>query len=149
MKHLVVADEMHHLLARSESSQRQSATDGFRQANHVRLHAEIFAGAAPRQLRTGFYFVEDQQRAVFGGDVAQTLQKALLRHAQADVHQNRLENDGSDLSRLCKLLKLATRTFARLAFGTPPPPGTEFGASASPQSSALGFTLTSAASCSP
>ena len=55
-------------------------------------------GAAPAQLRAGFHFVEDQQRAVFGGNVAQPLQKAGLRHAQADVHQNRFQNDGRDLA---------------------------------------------------
>ena len=33
-------------------------------------------------------------------DLAQSLQKARLRHAQADVHQDRLEDDGRDLARI-------------------------------------------------
>ena len=62
------------------------------------VHAEILGGAAPAQLRAGLHFIEDQQRAVSGGNLAQSLKKAGLRHAQADVHQNRLENDGRDLA---------------------------------------------------
>ena len=82
----------------AKRGQWQTAADGFRQANHVRLYAEVFAGAAPGKLCAGFHFVEDEQRAIFRGDIAQTLQKTGLRHAQADVHQNRLENNRGDLA---------------------------------------------------
>src|SRR5260370_10041565 len=41
---------------------------------------------------------EDQQRTVLGTDVAQSLQEAGLWHAEADVHQDGLEDDLGDLS---------------------------------------------------
>ena len=62
------------------------------------MHAEIFAGAAPAEFRAGFHFVENQQRAVFVADLAQAFQEAGLRHAEADVHQNRFENDRGNLA---------------------------------------------------
>ena len=50
------------------------------------------------ELRACFHFVEDQQRAVFVAEVAESLQESWLRNAEADVHQNRLEDDGRDLA---------------------------------------------------
>src|SRR5262249_52188878 len=38
-----------------------------------------------------------QQRAMFVAKLAQPFEKALLRHAQADVHHDRLENDRRNL----------------------------------------------------
>ena len=59
---------------------------------------KVFGGAAPCQFRAGLHFVEDQQRAVLRRNLAQALQKAGLRHAQTDVHQDRLENDRGNLA---------------------------------------------------
>src|SRR5262249_47540310 len=97
MKDLVLDNEIHHVPAGAKRRQRNAAADGFRQGDHVRLDAEVFAGAAPAELRPGFYFVENEKRAVFGADVAQSLQKTGLWHAQPDVHQDGLENDGGNL----------------------------------------------------
>src|SRR5271170_4408258 len=57
------------------------------------MNVEIFTGAAPAEFGAGLYFVEDQERAVFRGDLAQTLQEAWFRHAEADVHKDWFEND--------------------------------------------------------
>src|ERR1700733_11996547 len=95
---LMLRDEVHDFAARAECAERKSAADRFRKADHVGFDAEIFTGAAPGKLRAGFYFVEDQQRAVFVAEVAETLQESRLRNAQADVHQNRLKDDGRDLA---------------------------------------------------
>src|SRR6266581_1930973 len=57
---LVLRDQIHYRAARAECSQRQAAADGLCQADHVRLHAEKFAGTAPGKLRARFHFVEDQ-----------------------------------------------------------------------------------------
>ena len=140
VKDLVLRDQVHHGLVRAKRRQRQAAADRFRQANHVRLHAEIFGSAAPAQFRAGLHFVEDQQRAILGGNVAQSLQKAGLRHAQADVHQDRLENDGRNLAGILleaqfdagQIVEGRNQHVGDDAFGTPSPPGTEVGALMSP-----------------
>ena len=62
------------------------------------MYSEIFAGSAPSKLCAGFHFVENQQRAVLVADFAQAFQEAGLRHAQANVHQNRFENDRGNLA---------------------------------------------------
>ena len=85
------------LLAPKAASGKASA-DRFGEADHVGLNVEVFAGAAPAEFGSGFYFVEDQERAVFGGEVAKSFQEAGLRDAEADVHENRFENDRGDLA---------------------------------------------------
>src|SRR5467141_1042730 len=98
VKDFVLRDQIHHCAARAERSQRQAPTDGLGKTDHVRLHAEKFAGAAPGKLCARLYFVEDQQRAVLAANIAQPLQEAGLRHAQSDVHEDGFENDRGDLS---------------------------------------------------
>src|ERR1035438_4498674 len=61
------------------------------------MNAEVFAGAPPTEFAAGFDFVEDQQRAVFVADLAQAFQEAGLRNAEADVHENGLEDDRRNL----------------------------------------------------
>ena len=152
VKDFVLRDQVHHRAARSEGTQRQTTTDGFGQADHVRLHAKKFAGAAPSKLRSGFDLVEDQQCAVFGANVPQALQESGLRHAQANVHQDGFENDRGNLAGIfteppldaAEIVETRDDDIGEGSFWNAPPPGTELGASASPQSSALGLTLTSA-----
>ena len=98
MKDFVLGDEIHHGTARSKRAERQTATDGFGQADDVWLDTEKFAGAAPGEFRAGFYFVEDEQRAAPARNVAQTLKETRLGHTQTHVHQDGLENDGGDLA---------------------------------------------------
>ena len=98
VKDLVLDDQIHHFPAGAEGRKRNTAADGFRQGDHVRLHAKVFAGAAPTEFRASFHFVENQQRAIFGADVAQALEKTGLRHAEADVHHNRFDDDRGDLT---------------------------------------------------
>src|SRR5579871_1462420 len=95
---LVLRDQVHDGLVRAEGGERQSSANRLGQADHVRRDAEVFTGAAPAKFGAGLYFVKDQQRAVLGANLAQALQEAALRHAEADVHQNRLENNRSDLA---------------------------------------------------
>src|SRR6267154_1313195 len=95
---LVLRDQIHHRTARAECSERQTTTDGLGQADHVRLYAEEVARAAPGKLGSGFHFVKNQQSAVLGADITQSLQKSGLRQAQSDVHEDGLENDGGDLA---------------------------------------------------
>ncbi len=80
--------------------QRQAAADRLGQTDHVRLHAKIFRGAAPSQFRAGLYFVEDQQCAILGGKIAQTLQETGLRHAQPNIHHDGFKNDGGNFARI-------------------------------------------------
>ena len=103
--------------------------------------AEVFARAAPSELCTGFHFVEDQQRAVFVADLAQALQETRLRHAETDVHQDRLEDDRGDFTGIFfeptldggEIVKGRNRARWRSqTFGTPRPPVTEVGSWMSP-----------------
>src|SRR6202051_1432434 len=57
------------------------------------MNVEVFAVAAPAEFSAGFHFVEDEERAVLVGDVAQAFEEAGLGHAEADVHQNWFKND--------------------------------------------------------
>ena len=70
MKDLVLRDQVHHRLVSTECSQRQTASDGLGQTDHVGDHAEIFRCSPPAQLGASFHFVVDQQRSVLGGDLA-------------------------------------------------------------------------------
>jgi len=89
----------------------------------------------PRQASPRFSPRRRSATRVFGANIPQPLQESGLRHAQPHVHQNGLENDRGDLagfsrkrrSTLLRLLKLATTTLAREAFGMPPPPGNGIG----------------------
>src|SRR5690348_7176349 len=98
MKNLVLRDEVHDRAACAKSAERQSAADGLRKADDIRLHAEEFACAAPSQLCAGLHLVEDEQRAILAADVAQALEETRLRDAETDVHHDGLENDGGDLA---------------------------------------------------
>src|SRR5580704_18307809 len=98
VENFMLRDQVHHRRAGAERRERQSAADGFGQADHVRMNVEVFRRAAPTQLGTGFHFVEDQERAIFRGDVAEAFQESGLRHAEANIHQDRLENDSGNLA---------------------------------------------------
>src|SRR5580692_4221874 len=98
VENLMLRDQVHHRAAGSKCGERQAAADGFSQTDHVGLYAEVFAGAAPAKLCAGFYFIEDEQGAIFCGDITEALQEAGLRHAQAHVHENGLENNRGDLT---------------------------------------------------
>src|SRR6267154_2551416 len=52
----------------AESGEWQASANRFGEADHVRLHVEVFTGTAPSELGAGFHFVEDQERAVLCGD---------------------------------------------------------------------------------
>src|SRR5882762_4827422 len=97
---LVLRDQIHYRAARAERSQWQAAADGLSQTDHVRLHPEEFAGAAPGQLGAGLDFVEDQQRAILVANIAQSLKEAGLRETETDVHKDGLEDDRGNLSRM-------------------------------------------------
>src|SRR5262245_10815853 len=93
MKNFVIGDEAHHFLARAECAERETAADGFREADHVGLYAEEVAGAAPGEFRASLDFVKNQQRAVRVAEFAKSFEEARLRQAEAYVHQDRFAND--------------------------------------------------------
>src|SRR4051794_8851711 len=90
-------DGVHDLAACAEGGERESAADGFRKADHVGLDVEVFASAATAELCAGFHFVKDEQRAMLSAKRAQTFKEASLRHANADVHRHRFEDQRGDL----------------------------------------------------
>jgi len=85
------------LLAPNAANGRPPPIDLARQIN-VGVNVEVFAGAAPAEFGAGFYFVENQERAIFRGEVAKTFQETRLGHAEADIHQNGLKNDGGNFA---------------------------------------------------
>ncbi len=95
---LVLRDQIHDGFVSTERRQRQTPTDRLGEADHVWYDAEIFRSPTPAEFRTGLDLIEDQQRALFRGDFAQSLQKSGLRHAQSDIHQNRFKDDGGYFS---------------------------------------------------
>src|SRR5207249_6785668 len=100
VKDFVLRDEIHHGTARSKRGERQTATDGFGQADDVRLDTKEFAGAAPGEFRTGFHLVENEQRTAFVAKIAQSFEKTRLWEAQANIHEDGLKNDGGNLARI-------------------------------------------------
>ena len=117
VKHLVLRDEIHHRLVCTEGRQGQPTADGFRQADHVGLNPEILCGSAPTKFRAGLYFVVDQQRSVLCRDIAQRFQEARLRQAQADIHENRFENDRGDLADILLEAKLNASEIVERRYG--------------------------------
>ena len=85
---------------RAERRQRESAANRLRQANHIRRHAKVFRSAAPAEFCARLDFVEDQQRAVLIAERPQPFQKSFLRHAEANVHHDRFQDDGRHFIRI-------------------------------------------------
>src|SRR5580704_9545216 len=98
VENFMLRDQVHHRRAGAERRERQSAADGFGQTDHVRMNVEVFRRAAPAEFSPGFYFVEYQERAIFRGEVAEAFQETGLGHAETNIHQDRLENDGGNLA---------------------------------------------------
>src|SRR5436190_6082542 len=98
MEDLSGSDRVHDFAACAKGSKGEAATNGFRQANHVRLDLEIFAGTAASELGAGLDFVEDQQRAVLGAQSAQAFEETGFRHADANIHRHRLKDQCRDLA---------------------------------------------------
>ena len=113
--------------------------------------------AAPAELGAGLHFVEDQQRAVLIAEFAQPFEEAGLRHAEADVHHDRLENDCRDFAGklleamldAAEIVEAGDGDVADAGLGNAKPAGNGVGRIEVADSVAFGFTLTSAASCRP
>jgi len=139
----------------SRSRQRESATNRLRDADHVGRHAKVFRSPAQHSFAPVLTSSKSVARRACRKASADP-PEILLRHAEADVHHDRLSmiaaiSFGFSRKRRSPSpdRKRRNRTLAILAFGTPAPPETGFGFLISPKSSSggCGFTLTSAASC--
>jgi len=83
---------------------------------------------------------KNQQRAVFGADIAQALEKSGLREAETDVHQNGLENNRGDLTGILlkaildalQIVEAGDDNILKGGLGHATAAGTELGASGSP-----------------
>ena len=136
--------------------QRQTATDRFGQANHVGLDAEVLGGAAPAQLRAGFYFVEDQQCAVFVAEIPKPCRKpgcGMQRPTFIMIGSKMMAaiSFGFSLKRrstVCEIVEGRDHHVRDAGLRNAESSGTGFGFLMSPKSSCggCGFTLTRAAS---
>ena len=90
-------DDAHHLGSAPEGADRDPASDALREAEEVRLHAEVLEGPTPGQDDAGLHLVEDQDDAVLGGELADPLEVAGLRRHDADVELDGLDDDRRDL----------------------------------------------------
>src|SRR5579885_3228524 len=100
MEYLVLRNQIHNRLVRTECGERQAAANRFREAHHVGPNIEKFRCSAPSQLRSGFNLIEDQQGAILVADLAQPFQESWLRQTHADIHHDRLKDDGGNLTRV-------------------------------------------------
>ena len=96
----MLCNNVHHLAASTESSERKAASDRLTETNNIGPHIEILASAPIRQFAARFHFIHDEKRAVAFGDVAQALQIPLVWHAKRDVHHNGLNDHGCNLIRI-------------------------------------------------
>ena len=89
--------EIHDVRAPAKRAHRQAAADDFAEATQVRRDAEPLLRAALGQAEAGHHLVENQQRAVGLGDLAEEFQIARLRQIQPGVARHRLDDDAGDL----------------------------------------------------
>src|SRR6516225_8877525 len=140
VEHLVLRDEIHHGFRCAESCQRQASANRFGQADHVRLQAEVFRSATPAEFRTSLTSSKISNAPFWSQSF-----RSPSRKPGSGIHKPTFIMIGSRIMAAIspgycwnryatesRSLKLATRTLARLAFGTPRPPGTELGALKSP-----------------
>ena len=91
-------DFVHVFALAAECPKRQAATDGFGEGNQVGFDTKDPSSTRPTSSDAGFYFVKHEQRAVSAGDFAHGLQVSLLRHADADVLHDWLDDERSNVA---------------------------------------------------
>ena len=74
----------------------QSAAHNLPQRHQVGIECVELAGAAERDAEAGHDFVDDQQRAVMRGELAQSCEISLRRNDAAGVSHDGLDDDGGD-----------------------------------------------------
>ncbi len=90
-------DELHDLAPAAVRADREPAADHLAECRQVGLDAVQRLRAAGMHAEAGHHLVEDQQRAVRGGERAQALEEALLREDETHVPRDRLDDDRGDL----------------------------------------------------
>ncbi len=82
----------------AEGADGDPASDALGEAEQIGLDAEVLVGPAPRQDDAGLDLVEDEHRAVLGGELADALEEPGIRRDDADVELHRLDDDGGDFA---------------------------------------------------
>src|SRR5580704_7217946 len=100
VEHLALRNKLHHRSAPAECGKRQASTNRFGEADHIWGHAEMLGSTARAKLGPGFDFVENQQRVILTAKRPQTAKESRLRHAEAEVHHNRFDNDRCNFARI-------------------------------------------------
>src|SRR5471030_1312818 len=90
----------------AHTGQREATSDGFGEGGQIGSNAHLFhgeerAGAASASL----HFVSDQQNAVLVAQFTQTLHERFRRDVETAFALNRLDDDGSDVTRLGVVLE--------------------------------------------
>ena len=98
VEHRALGDRLHHFGPTAERADRQAAADRLGEAHQIGLHAEAASGAAVSGSDAGLHLVEDEHRAVAFGDLANGLEVAGQRRADADVLHHGLDDERSDLA---------------------------------------------------
>mmetsp|Transcript_10241 Transcript_10241/g.17627 ORF Transcript_10241/g.17627 Transcript_10241/m.17627 type:complete len:515 (-) Transcript_10241:180-1724(-) len=88
---------LHDVLAAAVGADGEAAADDLAHGGHVGGDAEVALRAAVRDAEAGHHLVEDQQRAVLGGQLAQALQELLGGGDEARVAHHGLQDDGRHL----------------------------------------------------
>ena len=91
-------DFVHVFALAAECTEWQAATDGFGEGNQIGFDTKDPSSARPTSGDAGFYFVKHEQRAVPAGDFAHGLQVSILRHADADVLHDWLDDERSNVA---------------------------------------------------
>ena len=97
LRHALLLDHAHDVLAAADGAARQTAADRLGQSDQVGRHLEALSRAAGSDGDACFHLVEDEQRAVAVGDLFDLAEEALVREDDADVHHRRLDDHRRDL----------------------------------------------------
>ena len=90
-------DELHDLAPAAVGADRQPAADHLPERRQIRRDPVERLRAARVHAEAGHDLVEDEQRAVRGGELAQPLEEARGREHEPHVPDDRLEDHGRDL----------------------------------------------------
>ena len=99
--HRAARRDLFHQRARARvRADRHAAANDLAKGDQIGTHAEVFLRAARRKAEARDDLVKDQEAAVLVAQVAQALQKAVLRRHNAHVRRDRLDDHRRDLSRV-------------------------------------------------
>mmetsp|Transcript_53023 Transcript_53023/g.113838 ORF Transcript_53023/g.113838 Transcript_53023/m.113838 type:complete len:245 (+) Transcript_53023:188-922(+) len=85
---------LHDVLAPAVGANWKAAPDHLPHGGHVRSHAEVLLRPTVGDTKPGHDFIEDEEGAVLGGELAQTLEEFLRGRNEARVPHHGLEDHG-------------------------------------------------------